>query len=184
MQGRRTHWSFRGLLNVHWLLRPVGSLHRLKRHICLEGSDGFVSSTVAPIATGWSDPDAGQEFHLLKTNTFNTAHTKLDPAQRPKLDPAKRPGPAAGERIKNRKQRLTPRSAPPGSADRSFSGLSTSAAIGRDRADAGDAGLRPACEAINLPILGDEVRGQLVPNDASRSGDDCFQCHEAPLTAR
>jgi hypothetical protein len=28
---------------------------------------------VASIATGWSDPDAGQEFHLLKTNTF-TVH--------------------------------------------------------------------------------------------------------------
>jgi hypothetical protein len=39
-------------------LRPVGSLHRRKRHIFLEGSDGFVSSTAAPIATGWSDPVA------------------------------------------------------------------------------------------------------------------------------
>ena len=29
------------------------------RHICLEGSDGFVTSTAAPIATGWSDPVAG-----------------------------------------------------------------------------------------------------------------------------
>ena len=44
VQGRRPHWSFRGLKSVHWLLRPVGSLHRLKRHICLEGSDEFVSS--------------------------------------------------------------------------------------------------------------------------------------------
>src|SRR5271167_412861 len=44
VQGRRPHWTFRGLLNVHWLLRPVGSLSRLKRPICLEGSDGFVSS--------------------------------------------------------------------------------------------------------------------------------------------
>jgi hypothetical protein len=25
------------------------------RRICLEGSDGFVTSTAAPIATGWSD---------------------------------------------------------------------------------------------------------------------------------
>ena len=36
-------------------LRPACSLHRQKRHICLEGSDGFVTSTAAPIATGWSD---------------------------------------------------------------------------------------------------------------------------------
>src|SRR5271157_4827654 len=41
-----------------------------KRRICLEGSDGFVTSTVAPIATGWSDPVAGWELHPLKINTF------------------------------------------------------------------------------------------------------------------
>ena len=79
MQGLHPHYSFRGLLNVHCLLRPVGSLRRLKRTICLEGSDGFVSSPIASIATGWSDPDAGQDFHLLKTNTFYTAHTRPDP---------------------------------------------------------------------------------------------------------
>ena len=44
LQGRRPHWSFRGLLNVHWLLRPVGSPQSPKRPVCLEGSDGFVSS--------------------------------------------------------------------------------------------------------------------------------------------
>jgi SM-20-related protein len=38
--------------------------------MCLEGSDGFVTSTAAPIATGWSDPVAGWELHPLKTNTF------------------------------------------------------------------------------------------------------------------
>ena len=47
---------------------------RLKRPVCLEGSDGFVSSTVAPIATGWSDPVAGWDLHPLKNNTFYTAH--------------------------------------------------------------------------------------------------------------
>ncbi len=26
-----------------------------KRYVCLEGSDGFVASTAAPIASGWSD---------------------------------------------------------------------------------------------------------------------------------
>jgi hypothetical protein len=41
-----------------------------KRHICLEGSDGLVTSTAAPIATGWSDPVAGWELHPLKTHTF------------------------------------------------------------------------------------------------------------------
>ena len=27
--------------------------------LCLEGSDGFVTSAAAPIATGWSDPLPG-----------------------------------------------------------------------------------------------------------------------------
>ena len=40
-----------------------------KRPVCLEGSDGFVTSTAAPIATGWSDPVAGWDSHPLKTNT-------------------------------------------------------------------------------------------------------------------
>ncbi len=41
-----------------------------KRHICLEGSDGFVTSTAAPIAPGWSDPVARRDLHPLKTNTL------------------------------------------------------------------------------------------------------------------
>jgi hypothetical protein len=46
-----------------------------KRPVCLEGSDGFVTSIAAPIATGWSDPVAGWELHPLKTNTSRfTAH--------------------------------------------------------------------------------------------------------------
>src|SRR5277367_6942567 len=81
LQGRRPHWTFRGLLNVHWRLRPVGSPSRLKRPVCLEGSNGFVSSPVASIATGRSDPDAGQDLHLLKINTLRrfTAHIESDP---------------------------------------------------------------------------------------------------------
>jgi len=51
-------------------LRPACSLHRQKRHICLEGSDGFVTSAAAPIATGRSDPVAGWELHPLKSNTL------------------------------------------------------------------------------------------------------------------
>jgi hypothetical protein len=54
-------------------LRPACSLHRQKRHIVLEGSDGFVTSTAAPIATGWSDQLARWELHPLKTNTFTFA---------------------------------------------------------------------------------------------------------------
>ena len=52
-----------------------------KRHICLEGSDGFVTSTAAPIATGWSDPVAGWELHPLKSQHLFTAHNRSDPQE-------------------------------------------------------------------------------------------------------
>ena len=66
------HWTFRGLLDVHACYPGApGSVRRAaKRPVCLEGSDGFVASTAAPIATGWSDPVAGWELHPLKINTF------------------------------------------------------------------------------------------------------------------
>ena len=54
-----------------------------KRHICLEGSDGFVTSTVAPIATGWSDPVAGWELHPLKINTFPRRTLAASPFRSP-----------------------------------------------------------------------------------------------------
>ena len=50
-------------------LRPACSPHGPKPRVSLEGSDGFVTSTAAPIATGWSDPVAGWDLHPLKTNT-------------------------------------------------------------------------------------------------------------------
>jgi hypothetical protein len=53
------------------ILEIVGriNLMALARHICLEGFDGFVTSTAAPIAPGWSDHVTGWELHPLKTNT-------------------------------------------------------------------------------------------------------------------
>ena len=65
-----------------------------KRPVCLEGSDGFVTSTAAPIATGWSDPVAGWELHPLKTNTSRfTAHRYGVPGTPAYIesDPAKPP---------------------------------------------------------------------------------------------
>ena len=47
-----------------------------KPRVSLEGSDGFVTSTAAPIATGWSDPVARWELHPLKTNTFSRRTTR------------------------------------------------------------------------------------------------------------
>ena len=63
------HWSFRGLLDVHSRY-GLSARRAAMRPVCLEGSDGFVTSTAAPIATGWSDPVAGWELHPLKINTL------------------------------------------------------------------------------------------------------------------
>jgi len=37
------------------------------------GSDGFVISTAAPIATGWSEPVPGRELHPLKSSAVHGA---------------------------------------------------------------------------------------------------------------
>jgi hypothetical protein len=63
------HWTFRGLLDVH-ACYGLSARRTAMRPVCLEGSDGFVTSTAAPIATGWSDPVAGWELHPLKINTL------------------------------------------------------------------------------------------------------------------
>jgi hypothetical protein len=39
-----------------------------------EGSSGFVTSTAASIATGWSDPVPGWDLHPLLTSAFHGAH--------------------------------------------------------------------------------------------------------------
>jgi hypothetical protein len=48
--------------------RPACSQnHGIRLILCLEGSDGFVTSTAAPIATGWSDPLPGEFRNSLET---------------------------------------------------------------------------------------------------------------------
>ena len=82
-----------------------------KRHICLEGSDGFVSSTAAPIATGWSDPVAGWELHPLKSQHLFTAHNRSDPEDDPEDPSARRKTPRWRPwRIQIRVVRSEPRS--------------------------------------------------------------------------
>ncbi len=79
MQGRRTHWTFRGLLDVHSRYGlPVR--RTASRYVCLEGSDGFVTSAAAPIATGWSDPDARRDSHPLKIPDFSRRTLACVPA--------------------------------------------------------------------------------------------------------
>ena len=74
VQGRRTSWTFRGLLDVYSRYGlPVR--RTAKRYVCLEGSDGFVTSTAAPIATGRSDPVARRDSHPLKIPDFHGAHS-------------------------------------------------------------------------------------------------------------
>src|SRR3954467_2952914 len=67
--GRLPHRAFRGLLGVHsrYGLPARGVA---KATLCIEGSGGFVTSTAAPIATGWSDRDAGRDMHPLKIQAF------------------------------------------------------------------------------------------------------------------
>ncbi len=61
LMGRLPRTTFRGLDSVHITLRPACSPHR-QAACCLEGFDGFVTSTAAPIATGWSDPLPGRNY--------------------------------------------------------------------------------------------------------------------------
>jgi hypothetical protein len=42
-----------------------------------------ITSTAAPIATGWSDPVAGWELHPLKSQHLFTAHTSCVPVSSP-----------------------------------------------------------------------------------------------------
>ncbi len=56
------------------------------RPVYLEGFDGFVTSTAAPIATGWSDLLAGWELHPLKIHTLSTAHSSRVPVSVPRPD--------------------------------------------------------------------------------------------------
>jgi hypothetical protein len=69
---RRTHWTFRGLLGVH-LRYGLPARCIAKRFICLEGSDGFVSSPRRFDSYRLERTSCRGELHPLKTNTFYTA---------------------------------------------------------------------------------------------------------------
>ena len=70
--GRLLHYPFRGLLSVH---SRYGLHARQVAYATLYtgGSGGFVSSAAAPIATGWSEPAPGRDFHPLWTSAFHGA---------------------------------------------------------------------------------------------------------------
>jgi len=68
--GRLLHYRFRGLLSVH---SRYGLQTRQVAYATLYtgGLGGFVTSTAAPIATGWSDPVPGRAFFPLWTSAFS-----------------------------------------------------------------------------------------------------------------
>jgi hypothetical protein len=69
VQGRRPDWTFQSLFHVHSVYGL--SLRRAAiRSARREGTEGFATSTIAPIATGWSGPVAEWELRPLKTNAF------------------------------------------------------------------------------------------------------------------
>jgi hypothetical protein len=51
-------------------LRPARSRSRLAT-LSIESSDSFVASAAVSIATGWSEPVPGREFHPLKSSAFS-----------------------------------------------------------------------------------------------------------------
>ena len=69
LMGRLPRRKFLGLIGSVLALRPTCSRDR-QAALCIEGSDGFVTSTAAPIATGGNDPVAGRESHPLKIQAF------------------------------------------------------------------------------------------------------------------
>jgi len=53
-------------------LRPARSRSRLAT-LYIESSDSFVASAAVSIASGWSEPVPGREFHPLKSSAFHGA---------------------------------------------------------------------------------------------------------------
>jgi hypothetical protein len=70
--GRPLHYAFRGLLSVH----SHYGLHARRVAIATlytEGSNGFVASTAASIATGWNEPVPGRVYLPLWISAFHGA---------------------------------------------------------------------------------------------------------------
>ena len=70
--GQLLHYQFRGLLAFTHV-----TTYRLAKSpyatLYTGGSDGFVASTVALIATGWSDPVPGRVYLPLWSSAFHGA---------------------------------------------------------------------------------------------------------------
>jgi hypothetical protein len=64
--------TFSGPAQRSLTLRPARSRSR-QATLYTEGSDSFVASAAASIASGWSEPVPGREFHPLKSSAFHGA---------------------------------------------------------------------------------------------------------------
>jgi len=71
-QGRPSHRVFRGRLGVH-ACYSLPTCRRPNAAFCLSGSDHFVTSVAAEIATRLERPLPGQDLHLLEQQTFHGA---------------------------------------------------------------------------------------------------------------
>ena len=74
LAGRLLRYTFRDLLSVHF---RCGLHARQVARVPLytEGSGGFVASTAASIATGWSEPVPGRDLLPLWTSAFSRRTT-------------------------------------------------------------------------------------------------------------
>src|SRR5712664_2332602 len=68
--GRPLHRPFRGLLSVHSRY-GLQTCQVAYATFCTGGFSSFVASPAAPIATGWSEPVPGRDFHPLWISAFS-----------------------------------------------------------------------------------------------------------------
>ena len=71
--GRLPHCLFRGLIGGFTFVPACLLAESPNAILSIEGFDGFVTSTAAPIASGWSDELPGGAFTRWKTNTCHGA---------------------------------------------------------------------------------------------------------------
>jgi hypothetical protein len=70
--GQLLHYQFRGLLSVYSRY-DLQTRQVAYATLYTGGSGGFVASTAAPIATGWSDPVPGRVYLPLWSSAFHGA---------------------------------------------------------------------------------------------------------------
>ena len=70
------HHPFRGLLSVHSRY-GLQTCQVASATLYTGGFSSFVASTAAPVATGWSEPTPGRDFHPLWISAFSRRTEKI-----------------------------------------------------------------------------------------------------------